>query len=200
MRLMGKKLCLGRLWQWLDRLPLLVSSALTVTNVRSSTSLSAALCWSLSLFRVTPVPCLVLLHLCMLCLCLQNSDSGVCSLLFAMPAIPWAVCLPFAKTVVQPLCNAPTAMIPAMYIQLINWNVRGLNNLAGRRAIQKFIADHNCNLVCLQETKLADLSPALVTEIPGSEFSANVIFKPVLASEGASWWHALMILLLFRTT
>lgn len=65
-----------------------------------------------------------------------------------------------------------------MDISLLNWNVRGLNNPARRRAVQNRVRDLGCNIICLQETKIADFSRALITETLGPRFYDNFIFKP----------------------
>lgn len=71
-----------------------------------------------------------------------------------------------------------------MELALLNWNVRGLNNPAKRRVVQSFVADLKCNVVCLQETKLASVSQTLVSECLGSRFCKNFVFKPFLGTPG----------------
>lgn len=71
-----------------------------------------------------------------------------------------------------------------MDLRLLNWNVRGLNNPARRRAIQNRIRDMNCNFICLQETKIADFSRTLVSETLGPSFCDNFIFKPADCTRG----------------
>lgn len=71
-----------------------------------------------------------------------------------------------------------------MDLSLLNWNVRGLNNPARRRAIQNRVRDIGCNIICLQETKIADLSRTLLTETLGPRFSDNFIFKAADGTRG----------------
>ena len=65
-----------------------------------------------------------------------------------------------------------------MDFSILSWNVRGLNNLAKRKAVQTFVSDLKCNIVCLQETKISDLTNALVIETLGPRFRDNFIFLP----------------------
>ena len=47
-----------------------------------------------------------------------------------------------------------------MKLKLFSWNVRGTNNLNKRNVIRNFIRAQRVDLVCLQETKLQNLSSA----------------------------------------
>ena len=47
-----------------------------------------------------------------------------------------------------------------MKLKLFSWNVRGVNNLNKRNVIRNFIRSQRVDLVCLQETKLQNLSSA----------------------------------------
>ena len=47
-----------------------------------------------------------------------------------------------------------------MKLKLLTWNVRGANNLIKRNVIRNFIWSQRVDLVCLQETKLQNLSSA----------------------------------------
>ena len=71
-----------------------------------------------------------------------------------------------------------------MDYKILNWNIRGLNNPAKRRATLIFVAQIGCNIVCLQEVKLAAITPAIVTEILGARFRENFIFKPAVGTRG----------------
>jgi exonuclease III len=53
-------------------------------------------------------------------------------------------------------------------LKLLDWNPRGLNNLARRAAIRGVVERFACDIVCLQETKLADPSDAIRAELVGS--------------------------------
>jgi len=42
-------------------------------------------------------------------------------------------------------------------VRLLSWNVRGLNDSAKRAMLRNVLSEWNCDLVCLQETKLEDI-------------------------------------------
>lgn len=71
-----------------------------------------------------------------------------------------------------------------MDLSILSWNVRGLNHPAKRRAVQIFVSDLKCNVVCLQETKISDLTNGLVVETLGPKFRENFIFLPAAGSRG----------------
>jgi exonuclease III len=51
-------------------------------------------------------------------------------------------------------------------------NVRGLNDRAHRTGVRSVVASTNASIVCLQETKLAAVSPSIVIEALGADFDA----------------------------
>lgn len=71
-----------------------------------------------------------------------------------------------------------------MDFAVLNWNVRGLNNPAKRRAVQLFVAELKCKIVCLQETKISDMNRSLVIETLGPKFADNFIVLPANGSRG----------------
>lgn len=52
------------------------------------------------------------------------------------------------------------------------WNVRGLNARCRRDSLREVVRDCNAAIVCVQETKLAVISPFLVNEMLGTRFSS----------------------------
>jgi exonuclease III len=40
---------------------------------------------------------------------------------------------------------------------LLNWNVRGLNNLVRRRVVKNLVIETRPSIVCIQESKLANV-------------------------------------------
>ncbi|XP_071677093.1 uncharacterized protein [Lolium perenne] len=66
----------------------------------------------------------------------------------------------------------------------MDWNIRGANSLAKRRAIQLFFADKSCNVVCLQETKIAVMTKDLVIEMLEPKFGDNFICLPADGTNG----------------
>ena len=44
-----------------------------------------------------------------------------------------------------------------MKLKIVSWNVRGLNDLLKRLVVRNLLREWNCDVVCLQETKLAGM-------------------------------------------
>lgn len=66
---------------------------------------------------------------------------------------------------------------------ILNWNVRGLNCPSRRAAVQETIAATPCNLVCLQETKLAAVDPFLAAFLGGQRLK-SFAEKPADGTKG----------------
>ena len=71
-----------------------------------------------------------------------------------------------------------------MDLCVMDWNIRGANNPAKRRALQLFFADKPCNVICLQETKIEVMTKDLVVEMLGPRFGDNFIYLPANGSRG----------------
>jgi hypothetical protein len=56
-------------------------------------------------------------------------------------------------------------------LSIFNWNVRVLNAPVRREAVWSMIQSVNLKLVCLQETKLAHITPQLAIEVLGNRFN-----------------------------
>ena len=67
-------------------------------------------------------------------------------------------------------------------VRVLSWNVRSLNDNAKRASLRNLLRDWNCDLVCLQETKLEDIQLSDVRSIWGSQ---HVGFS-VLRARGAA--------------
>ena len=52
-----------------------------------------------------------------------------------------------------------------MKLKLFSWNVRGVNNPNKRNVIRNFIRSQRVDLVCLQETKIQELSPVVARSL-----------------------------------
>ena len=52
-----------------------------------------------------------------------------------------------------------------MKIRLLSWNVRGANNCDKRKVIKALIKKNSVDLVCLQETKIQDMSRDLIRSL-----------------------------------
>lgn len=55
------------------------------------------------------------------------------------------------------------------------WNVRGLNGRARRNVVNEFVVQQRPTIVCLQETKLSDVTAVLANEILGPAFDYEVL-------------------------
>ena len=52
-----------------------------------------------------------------------------------------------------------------MKLKLLSWNVRGANNPNKRNIIRNFIRSQRVDLVCLQETKIQEMSSVVVRSL-----------------------------------
>ena len=57
-----------------------------------------------------------------------------------------------------------------MKLCLLTWNVRGANNCDKRKVIKALIKKNRVDLVCLQETKIQDLSTGIVRSLGVGRF------------------------------
>jgi exonuclease III len=65
-------------------------------------------------------------------------------------------------------CNRCFSSFPmAESINILNWNVRGLNSPAKRQAVREMVCLNKPKLVCLQETKLQQITKQIVVETLG---------------------------------
>ena len=57
-----------------------------------------------------------------------------------------------------------------MKIKILSWNVRGANNRDKRKVSKALIRSQRANLVCLQETKIQDMSRGIVHSLGVGRF------------------------------
>ena len=57
-----------------------------------------------------------------------------------------------------------------MKIKILSWNVRGANNRDKRKVIKALIRSQRADLVCLQETKIQDMSRGSVHSLGVGRF------------------------------
>ena len=57
-----------------------------------------------------------------------------------------------------------------MKLQLLTWNVRGANNCDKRKVIKALIRKNRVDLVCLQETKIQEMSTGIVRSLGVGRF------------------------------
>jgi exonuclease III len=60
----------------------------------------------------------------------------------------------------------------------------GLNSTAWQDAVQMLVNAAKVDIVCLQETKMADVSPQLILSMLRSDFDDNFIFLPSVGASG----------------
>jgi exonuclease III len=64
------------------------------------------------------------------------------------------------------------------------WNVRGLNGAARRVAVRKLVSSSKVDVVCLQETKMEDISRITMLQMLGPAFGSFMFLPSVGASGG----------------
>ena len=57
-----------------------------------------------------------------------------------------------------------------MNLKILIWNVRGANNRNKRKIIESLIKDDKVDLVCLQETKIQEMSVVIVRSLSVGNF------------------------------
>ena len=61
-----------------------------------------------------------------------------------------------------------------MKLKLLSWNVRGANDNNKRKVIKALIRDQKANLVCLQDTKIQEMSIGVVRSLGVAGFWSGV--------------------------
>lgn len=69
-------------------------------------------------------------------------------------------------------------------LNILNWNVRGLNHTIRRQALRELVTSTRATVVCLQETKLQMIDDGIVRETLGNQFVSNYTFLPARDSKG----------------
>ena len=66
---------------------------------------------------------------------------------------------------------------------ILVWNVRGLNNRDRRNSVRDVVISSNADIICLQETKVANMSQHLLLSVCGSAYD-NFITLPANGTRG----------------
>jgi len=66
----------------------------------------------------------------------------------------------------------------------LSWNVRGINDLRRRDVLKSFLRNWKCDLICLQETKLEDVSLSVIHSLWGHYSVGFTFLKAMGASRG----------------
>ena len=69
-----------------------------------------------------------------------------------------------------------------MTLQLLSWNVSGLNNPRKREVCKNLLKDWECDIVCFQETKVSSTDVAFVRSLWGSHFTDWAVLDAVQTS------------------
>jgi exonuclease III len=58
--------------------------------------------------------------------------------------------------------------------KILVWNVRGLNSSARQDAVRTLVEASRADIVCLQETKMADVTRRVLLSMLGTDFSCTL--------------------------
>jgi len=64
-----------------------------------------------------------------------------------------------------------------LMVRLLSWNVRGLNDIVKRALLRSVLREWNCDLVCLQETKLETIELADVRSVWGIQSAGFAMLR-----------------------
>jgi len=68
--------------------------------------------------------------------------------------------------------------------RMLSWNVRGISDLLKRDVVKSFLRGWKCDLICLQETKLQDISLSVIRSLWG-QYSVGFMFLKAAGASGA---------------
>lgn len=66
---------------------------------------------------------------------------------------------------------------------VLNWNIRGLNDLDKQKAVRAKIEESACSMVCIQETKMPHLDCSIMKKIAPKRFD-KFVFAPSIGAPG----------------
>jgi len=72
---------------------------------------------------------------------------------------------------------------------ILNWNVRGLNNPARRKVVRDLVSETKAIVVALQETKMEVVDTTIISEVLGQRFEDNFVVLPAAGTRGAFSWQ-----------
>jgi hypothetical protein len=74
--------------------------------------------------------------------------------------------------------------LSAISWNVLNWNIRGLNNEDKKKAVKAKIEESGCSVFCIQETKIENLDCSTLEKIAPKRFSKFAFVPSVGASGG----------------
>ena len=96
--------------------------------------------------------------------------------------VVWLHCLPGSAIAVMMECLLFVAM-DCPNLDLICWNVRGLNTPARCITVHEMMSQTSCHMACFQETKLAAVDGPLAAYLGGYKHN-NFVFKAAAGTRG----------------
>jgi hypothetical protein len=67
---------------------------------------------------------------------------------------------------------------------ILSWNIRGLNSVAGQENLRQMISVHKPELVCIHETKMEIINSITIRNALGPEFEDKFHFFPAARTSG----------------
>jgi hypothetical protein len=67
---------------------------------------------------------------------------------------------------------------------VLNWNVRGLNNPARRQVLKDIIVENSCSMICIQETKLHGVDDLIIASTVEQQFLGHYAMLPAEGTRG----------------
>jgi exonuclease III len=86
-----------------------------------------------------------------------------------------------AKTAMQ---SFPVQMSNDNDLVILDWNVRGLNNPGRRQVLKEMVADQQCRIVCIQETKVHNMDSTFIQSCLGHRFVDSYASQPANGTRG----------------
>jgi hypothetical protein len=77
-------------------------------------------------------------------------------------------------------------MTNAFLLNIMTWNVRGLNDRSKRMAVRKQIMLHRPHIITLQETKLGDIDRQIINESVGKSYDCE-LHNDAQGTAGGYW-------------
>jgi hypothetical protein len=98
---------------------------------------------------------------------------------------------PIERAVMVFLVGYLCSMICSLHsYKILSWNVRGLNNTVRQEEVIQTISLARPDVVCIQETKMEDISVTTVRNSLGHDYETNFFFQPAIGTRGGGGYSA----------